>query len=451
MNAPDPPAGTPETRPARKMPPLWQQCLIFWALLCLIVIGATDTMPPILAISDYLMTFHTAGFVAAHGLWDILYPPAGAITFAGAPFDRQAHALLSAMPVSSVAEYMYMPLSAYVFAPFSLLAPTVSMIAWQIVCLGATYGGHVLSLGRGYKAFLATCAAFAFLPFTLTVWIGQVGLVFGLLPLAAGYHLLKKEQYFFAGLTFSLLALKPQMLTPAIFLIALLLCRKHFAPLAGLITGTALFAQFNYNLAGATLITAWMRCLALSDKIYSDPSQGVAVHLATSLPRAILLSQPVTSHTSLKPVVYGLALVLLLAGLAAVYKLARTDATQLSANAKLKYTFLLGALALPMVVPHLFIYDLGALVPAAFLVLFEKDQNESALAINLRVRLSKVILAYWLILGGYCMLLIVDKNLAKPLLLVALMLGCYLSAIVMVFINGRAGKQREKPQPEQQQ
>ncbi|MBU6452604.1 MAG: DUF2029 domain-containing protein [Cyanobacteria bacterium REEB67] len=410
-----------------KLPPLWQQCLIFWALLCLIIIGFTDTMPQILAISDYLMTFHTAGFIAAHGLWNVLYPPEGTLSFAGAPFDKQAHALLPFMPASSVAEYMYMPLSAYIFAPFSLLAPAYSMVAWQLTCLAATYWGNFLTLGNRRRALLASAAAFAFLPFTLTVWIGQVGLVFGLLPLAAGCYLFKKEQYFFGGLTLALLSLKPQMLVPAVFLLIFQLGRKRFAPLAALITGTALIAQFNYNLAGQTIFTAWMRCLALSDKIYSDPAQGVAVHLATSLPRAIVLSQPPASHGAIKPLVYALAAALLLAGLFAVLNLARSK-SDISEGERLKFTFVLGALALPIVVPHLFIYDLGALVPAAFSIFFEEPESEAGKRIQ--PGLKKILLAFWLIVSGYCLTLVINKDLAQPLVLVALMLGCYMSAVI---------------------
>jgi hypothetical protein len=220
--------------PLPTLPPLRHQFLIFWASLTLIIIAYTDLqLPDLLGQSDYLMTFHTAGYIASHRLWDILYPPAGAVTFAGAPFDKQAHALLSHMPSWSVAEYMYMPLSAYIFAPFSMLAPAASLIWWQLTSIAALYLGNVLALGRGARATLATCAAFTFIPLMFTLWIGQVGLVFALLPLAAGYHLLAKKQYFCAGLVFALLALKPQMLVPALFMVVMALGRKHVAPLAG--------------------------------------------------------------------------------------------------------------------------------------------------------------------------------------------------------------------------
>jgi hypothetical protein len=426
-----------------KLPPVRHQFLIFWALLSLIVIAFTDLkLPDLLGQSDYLMTFHTAGYIASHGLWDILYPQAGAVSFAGAPFDKQAHALLPQMPSWSVAEYMYMPLSAYIFAPFSQLTPTASLIWWQLTSLGALYLGNVLTLGRGQKALLATCAAFAFIPLVFTLWIGQVGLVFALLPLAAGYHLLTRKQYFFAGLVFALLILKPQMLVPALFMVVLELGRKHFAPLGGLITGTMIMAQLNYGLAGEALCNAWLRCLALSDKIYSDPGQGVAVHLATSLPRAILLSQPLATHAFIKPALYLLAFVLLLAGLAATVKLARSA---LDDQDKVKYSFILGALALPMVVPHLFLYDLGALVPAALLLFFEapkdgdpdhvpdhkKDSTKGNNGPVLYRAFKSILVLEWLTITAYCLALVINKDFAPPLLLVAIMLGSYLAAVTI--------------------
>jgi len=415
-----------------KLPPVLHQCLIFWAVLCLFLVFYTDfQLPALLHQSDYLMTFHCAGYIASHGLWSSLYPGPDAVSFVGTPFDKQAHALLNQMPHWSVAEYMYMPLSAYIFAPYSLLSPTASLIAWQLTSLASLFAGNWLTLGKLNRALLATCASFTFIPLVFTLWIGQVGLVFGLLPLAGGYYLLNKKRYVAGGLILALLTLKPQMLVPAIFMVALTLTGKNFRTLLGFVIGGLVIAGLNYLLAGPVLCQQWLACLALSDKVYSDPAHGVAVHLATSLPRAILLSQPQNLQTTIKPVLYTFSGLLLLAGLFSVWKLGRS---RFSAQTKLRYTFALGALALPCIVPHLFLYDLGALVPAAMLFFFadkikiDSDAEEEKMCRSFKILMASI----WLCLTIYCLALVISKNLASPLLIVAIMLALYLRALAVI-------------------
>jgi hypothetical protein len=216
------------------------------------------------------------------------------------------------------------------------------------------------------------------------------------------------------------------MLVPALFMVVLALGRKKLAPLAGLVTGTIVIALLNYVLAGHALCNAWLKCLALSDKIYSDPAHGVAVHLATSLPRAILLSQPVANHGLIKPWLYVLAGLLLLAGLAATVKLAKSA---LEDQDQLKYSFILGCLALPVVVPHLFLYDLGALVPCA-LILFAGQPKDGEAILYRGFR--PILLALWLSITVYCVAIVTNKDLAPPLLLVAIMLASYLAALAIL-------------------
>jgi hypothetical protein len=266
----------------------------------------------------------------------------------------------------------------------------------------------------------------------MTIWIGQVGLVFGLLPLAAGFYFLRREKPLAAGLIFSLLCLKPQMLTPALFLIAFELARKNWRVAAGLASGAFALALANWLGMGWSLCKSWLACLALSDKIYSDAGHGVAVHLATSMPRAILLSQPLTNHGLVKPLVYAAAALLLITGLFAAAKIARSPLIKRENG--LILAFALGGLALPVVVPHLFIYDLGALVPTALLLL---RQNSFAYGLEASLcRQLKIIV--WLSIASidiYCLLLVIDKGLAQPLLLVAIMLLGYVFALTSMIVG----------------
>jgi len=126
---------------------------------------------------------------------------------------------------------------------------------------------------------------------------------------------------------------------------------------------------------------------------------------------------------------YLVAAALLLLGLLATIKLARAIESDLD---NLKFSFILGGLALPLVVPHLFLYDLGALVPAAAVILMPDPATDNTKA-ELHGTFRKILLALWLIVTCYCLLLLVNTNLASPIILVFCMLAAYLIALFAVF------------------
>lgn len=442
---------------------LLAQIIVFWAVVTLTIMYYIDfKLPAAIAISDYLMTFHTAGWIAAHGKWEILYPAAGATTFHGAGFDQLSHHLLEKMPAASVSEYMYMPLSALVFAPYSALKIEFSLLAWQLTSLAAIFASTCLILfgsarslvieqagpapdsppvtteppapapARESKLYLALTAAstLSFLPVCFTLWIGQVGLVFGLLPLSAGSYFLGSSP-FLSGLIFSLLFLKPQMLFLALFLIVSELAQKRVMALVGMTAGVMVLAQSNATIFGPAVFQAWLNCLRLSDKIFSDPANGVAIHLATSLPRAVLLSQPVAQHDMLKPIVYGIAFLMLALGLGVVAMLSHSSSAIKSKTTKANLSLVIGCLALPLVVPHLFLYDLCTIVPAFYLVFAAWDKGLSALG-DLTIQLRRILASYWLVMTVYGILLMTNMTWAKPLLLVSAMTLFYCWALIAV-------------------
>ena len=458
---------------------LLEQAIIFWAVLTLTIMYFIDfKLPSAIAISDYLMTFHTAGWIAAHDKWAILYPAADATAFHGAPFDQLSHQLLPNMPATSVSEYMYMPMSALVFAPYSALKIEFSLLAWQLTSLAAILASTYLILVGSAKNMaretsealtnpsvplepcnpsepsnpsaanpvaprikfsklhlsLTAAATLSFLPVCFTLWIGQVGLVFGLLPLAAGFYFLGSIP-FVAGIIFSLLFLKPQMLFLALFLIVSELAQKRVMALVGICVGVMFLAQSNAIVFGPEVFQAWLNCLKLSDKIFSDPANGVAIHLATSLPRAVLLSQPVAQHAMLKPIVYGLAFLLLALGLGVVTMLSHSSSAIKSKTTKANLSIVIGCLALPLVVPHLFIYDLCAIVPAFYLAFAALDKSLSTLG-DLTIQLRRILASYWLAMTAYGLLLITNMTWAKPLLLVSVMtlLYCWALAAIVKYL-----------------
>jgi hypothetical protein len=433
--------------PTLTLSQLVKQLLFFWSLMVLALFLYCDLKEQaMLANSDYLMTFHTAGWIAGHGQWQILYPGPGAATFHGEPFDLKAHELLPFLKDYSVAEYMYMPLSAFVFAPFALLPANLSLLAFQLFSLLTAYicsgllgvstkskdsskpkdssqqkdSSEPKRESAASRALLPFLALLVFLPAFLTLWIGQVGIIFGLFPLSLAYFLLVKKKDFAAGLILSLLSLKPQLLVPALFLVFGRLAVKKFSLLFGLLSGLVGIFAANYLVLGSKLFGQWLQCLALSDRVYSDPAMGVPVRLATSLPRALLFSRPVEERLFLKPFIYAFAALLIVAGLLVLWRACKT----LAEEDQVRLALILGSLALPCVVPHMFIYDLCVLAPAAYLILTDGSPSKASPFRHIR----PFLLLLWLAVNLYCIMVMSVPDWVSPLLLCSLMLLVYLAS-----------------------
>ena len=415
--------------------------ILTWAILALYVVFYTDlTLEPVLANSDFLTNFYTAGRIAQEKCWEILYPAQGAAGFADEAFNAKAHALLPFMPSYSVAEYMYMPLSAYVFAPFALLGAKYSLIAWQMVSLGALwlsawlictaqyYRKPIQPWGRWQAPAMAATLAFAsamtFLPLVNQIWIGQVSLVFGLLPLCLTYFCASMGRFTWAGVAAGLLLLKPQLLIPAFFIMAGRLALKKIDMVRGFAIMVVLILAANYLVFGGEIMQRWIDCVRLSDRVFSDAAHGVATTLATSLPRAVLLAMPVEAHTWLKPLLYAFAALAGLGGMAVGVLRQKRGATS---EETVDCLFLLGLLALPVVVPHMFFYDLAILLPYYFILFSSKGYNLFAPSLYFKLRAIGII--DWAAVNIYFILLIVDKKYAQPLMLVTVFLMLYVRAV----------------------
>jgi hypothetical protein len=402
-----------------------------WGFLVFFLIIFVDFDPQmrgLIQISDYLMTFHVAGYLVAHGQTALLYPPPDAVSFAGAPFDKMAHVVLSQMPAASVAEYMYMPLSAAVFAPFSFLSPNASLFCWQILsALCMAYCSYLISkaatLGGAEFVDAGTVSwlCLMLIPVCLTLWIGQVGLVFGLLPLLGGFYLLYRDNPWHAGIAWSFAIFKPQFLVPVLVILIAQACRKRFSSAIGLAAGAAVLGIINVVAFSPAMIVEWLRCLKLSDIIYSDPKFGVATHIATSLPRTIILIIPVDQQAMFKPLIYGMAGILFLSAAFAVWRMAKRGVSE---KHLLNLSLLLGVYLTPLVMPHFFFYDYCLFV-AAGLIIFLMEWP-----VYLEWRLKSLAIMTLILINIYSIVVLAAHQFASPLLFMILMTVLYLRLVM---------------------
>lgn len=411
---------------------LFTQLAISWGMLVIFLLVYTDwAFPRLIQISDYLMTFHTAGYLVAHGEIEKLYPALEATSFVGAPFDMAAHQILEHLPASSTAEYLYMPLIGYIFVPFSCLTPSLSLFFWQIISLVSLAGSSFLvtktrtSKDERHKMPLVWFCL-TFLPIMITLWIGQTGIVFGILPLCAGYNLMLRGRPFASGLIWSLTILKPQFLLVPVMVSFAEIIQRRWKEAVGLFGGACCILLLNLWICSPQLVITWLHCLRLSDTIYSDIKSGVAVHIATSLPRALLLLLPLGQQMLWKPMIYFIVILLMsLAGLR-TYKIARSS---LNESVKISLCVLIALYVTPLIVPHLFFYDLSLLAITGMIMFSVSWHN----AISRKLR--SVIGLTWLGINIYAMILLVNKSYACPALLVLFLAALYLS---IIGITGKA-------------
>lgn len=400
-----------------------------WGIILVSLFVYTDlTMPAVNQNSDYLMTFYTAGQLVREGNVSLLYPAANAGTFVDTPFDKAAHTVLPLLPARATAEYMYMPAVAGFFVPFSLLPPSLSLLGWQAVSLASLAFCVFLFSSHFNKTdemsglpISAVWIALTLIPLAISIWIGQVSVVFGVLPFLAGLFLILKFKDLPAGLIWSLTVIKPQFFVPALMMAVALAAAKRYKSIIGIICGIAVFALVNLFVFSNTVVAQWLTTLKLAEIVYSDLKFGVAQHIATSLPRAIILLVPVSQHGIAKPLVYALSAIFGAIGLYFAIRLLRS---QLSNTTKVALAAIICIFATPIIVPHVFFYDYSIFIAAGFLAYAFKWPEQ------LDWRIKSLLWLAWFLINTYGIVILTNKNFAIPILFVLLMLELYRRALV---------------------
>ncbi len=400
-----------------------------WGFLLILLFIFTDlTQQKFVQQADYLETYYTAGTMVREGNAAKLYPEPNATSFMGTEFDKTSHRLLKDLPADKLSEYMYMPLIAGLFVPFSLLSPEYSLFAWQAVSLvSLAYCAFLISKHASQTDEMsdldiaAGWISLTFLPVALSIWIGQLSVVFGLLPLMAGLYFALKRKDLMAGLIWSLAMLKPQFFIPAAMMSVGLASARRFKPIIGIACGVAALIIVNLLLFSPGLFGEWLTTLKLADAVYSNPKHGVNVNLATSLPRAIILLLPVSQHAVFKPLIYGLSAILGGIGLFFVCRLFRS---QLVDSYKVSLAAIICIFATPIIVPHVFFYDFAIYVGAGILA------AAFAWPEYLDWRVRSLTYATWVVANVYAVLLMANTGLAIPIVFCLIMLELYRRAIM---------------------
>jgi hypothetical protein len=317
--------------------------------------------------SDYIMTFYVAGHLAANGRSAELYPESDARSFIDSPFDKAAHALLPHLPKTTTGAYMYIPLVAGFFAPFSFVGPNLSLFFWQTLSvLALAVCCLLLSRLNALKTSDAFFLSFLYAPVFLTLWAGQLGLGLGLLPLAIGYFLLIKERTLTAGLVWSLLLLKPQYFFAAAFVSLTCAVAGRYRTFFAMSLGSLLLVGLTIVVFSPSVTMQWLLSHKVSDAYFFEGLQGIPSHLITGLPANLMILLPVDERRAVKLPLYAVAALAWFLGL---WFCAKFRKTQWPQSAQISLAFVVGLILSALTMPHLLYYDLCVLLPAGFLLL----------------------------------------------------------------------------------
>jgi Glycosyltransferase family 87 len=384
--------------------------------------------------SDFIMTFYVAGHLAANGRSNELYPSPDARSFIDSPFDKAAHALLPKLPTHTTGAYMYIPLVAGFFAPFSLLDPNLAMLVWQILSV-LSLGACTLVLSRitGANSSEMFFLSFLFAPVFLTLWAGQLGLGFGLLPLCFGYFLILREKPLAAGLVWSLLLLKPQFFISAAFVAIVCACMRRFRILIGMTIGVVGFIVLTMVLFSIPVTLQWLLSHRVSDAYFFSGLQVIPSHLLTGLPANLMVLFPVHERDAVKLPLYAAAALFWLFGL---WFCLRFRKLPVSISTQISVAFTVGLFLASVTLPHLLYYDLCLLLPAGVLLLAKNGPLS-------RFRgLRSVAVSGWLIVSGFLPLLLVfTKQKVLPLLLEILLVFLFAKMLWQVSLSMKSPEQ----------
>jgi hypothetical protein len=365
--------------------------------------------------SDFIMTFYVAGHLAATGRANELYPQSDARSFIATPFDEAAHELLPHLPKTSTGAYMYIPLVAGFFVPFSWVDPNLALFLWHALSvLGLGLCAAMLARTSAMKPAEVFFLSFFYGPVFLTLWAGQLGLGFGLLPLCLGYFLLLRQMPLAAGIVWSLLLLKPQYFFAAAFVALAGASMGRYRTLMGMSLGAVCLVVLTVITFSFPLTVQWLLSHQVSDAYFFSGLQGIPSHLLTGLPANLLIFFPVSDRDLVKLPLYAGAVAM---WLFAFWFCLRFKKLQMAESAQISIMFVVGLILTSLTLPHLLYYDLCVLLPAGVLLLATDGPLPKLIG------MKSITIMGWLVVTGFLpFLLTFTKQRMLPLILELLLM-----------------------------
>jgi hypothetical protein len=359
--------------------------------------------------TDFVSSFYIAGYIVSHKKAHDLYPEINATSFKDGAFDRICRELLPDFPKDKTGIYMYSPLLALLFSPFAQMSFTNALTLFQAL--------SVLSLLIAAMLIKRMCSVnisiisifslfFLFLPIAQTLWIGQLAIIFALLPLVFGWYLLEINKPFLAGLIWSIVFLKLQLFPLMMVLVFISFLLKQYKCLLGFLIGSISLILISFLCLSPEVFGQWLASFKHSEHLISGGSCTSPEYLTACLPGAIMYLLPDYLRNEYKWLIYGFCSIFILVN---IYLASQICKKQLALKTKLRLCLLISVLAMPLYIPRLLIYDLVLYVLPAALFLLDNNSNLNYMKLLVSI--------YGLLISWQVFLIVVNTSQAHPITL----------------------------------
>jgi len=383
---------------------------------------ASYSQPKLMLTSDYLTDFYPAGKLLVENRSSELYPNLSSAAFRESAFNHFVHQLLPDLPRKEIAVFMFSPLTALIFCPYSFFSPQISLMLWQLTSMVAFLLSIALlcaAVGQNFSKCILYCLLY--LPIFHTQFTGQLGIIVGLLPLSLGYFLLTRQRLFLGGISWSLLLLKPQFLPIVLLVVAALIFSKRYRCALGFITGIALQVAITMVYLKPAVLLQWFSILKMSETVLSSSQYVYSFYLMTSLP-CLLHFFPATLRGFVEIPVCLSALAISLHALWLSCKAITSAKT--GTDVALLEIFVIGIAILPLTSPHFLFYDFS--IFSFFVVLF----RSSSWSTSQRWRLKPLNWLYLISINIYYIFRIVLFHSSAGMILY---LGLFLAVMALLY------------------
>jgi hypothetical protein len=303
--------------------------------------------------------------------------------------------------------FWYPPTFAILCRPLSALSlsSAFSIFVWILLAAQASFSLAFSSTIARTKRHIAVCKglllSFTFLPASLSIAVGQPGILIGLLPMTFAYGALVKSNTILFGAMIGILALKPQFLIPPFLILAVYASCQLLNNAAALKANVLRFilGVFSTFLPAAILASLffslndwilWLdRVHSATDFVYSgftgydEPS-----HLIASLPMAIAFQIKNMPHQFIHLFCFCIILTTTIIECWIVRQILKSN---LPTRLKIDLTVISALSCFPIQAPYLRIYDLVLLLLPFSIILLRPSESNTAVLKKIRTATIAII------------------------------------------------------------
>ncbi|HEY9777892.1 MAG TPA: glycosyltransferase family 87 protein [Planktothrix sp.] len=374
----------------------------------------SDLQIPALSMwTDFARLYYPCLHLAAAGQFGEIYK-----LLPGVVADASAIGRIYAAFVPPSETFFEMPCTIWLMRPLAHVELSYAQAIWHCCSFFAlAFTVYLISRAAAVMELDAEAgdigwACLTFAPIFMTLWLAQLGLVFGILPLAIGYYFLSHKKPLLAGLAWGFLIMKPAFLIVAAVNAIAQIMQKKFRCLVGLIASLGVFLYIAQTLPGSNVwLDNWQ---SFSTQPQLDPRLNI------SLAHTMLSFIAESNRAPWQQIVLFLGVFIAFGGFTQLKLLIEHEDKK---HEIVPFATIMGCLLVPFMAPNLPFFDLSVLCFAG-LVVHCIEWRE-----HMEWRIQTLNRMYWLCINIYILVFYFAREFAHPAELLVLFLVFFMRLI----------------------